>query len=74
MQGSSPEALSRVESLGGRVVGIVGTALEYAPFVIDENRQAKQHRGRWYTLQGVVEKAQDGIKRIFEEAIRNLIK
>jgi len=74
MQGAGPQALSRVESLGGQVRGIVGTALEYAPFVIDENRQAGQHRGRWWTLQKVVRDAQDGIRKIFEQAIRGLVR
>lgn len=75
MQGAgTPDALSRVESLSGEVRGIVGTALEYAPWVIDEDRQAGQHQGRWWTLQKVVADARDGIRKIFEEAIRNLVK
>ncbi len=74
MQGLAPEALSRVDNLGGQVVGIVGTALSYAPWVIDEERQAKQHRGRWWTLQRVVQDARNGIKNIFEQAIKDLIR
>lgn len=54
--GRHPEALSRVEAWpGGAVRGFVGTKLKYAPYVIDRERQAWMHVGRWWTLQGVVE-------------------
>jgi hypothetical protein len=63
-----------VKSLSGNeVAGYLGTKTVYAPYVIDEKRQAWMHRGRWWTLQGVVGKAAAGVKRIFEQEIRKLI-
>jgi hypothetical protein len=73
LMGAGPEALSRVEALGGQVKGIVGTAVQYAPFVIDKRRQAGQHRGRWWNLQDVVINARDGIRKIFEGALHRLV-
>ncbi|MQC27048.1 MAG: hypothetical protein DWG76_06345 [Chloroflexi bacterium] len=51
MGAGDPNALSRVEALAIAVKGFIGTRLKYAPWVIDEKRQVKAHRGRWYTLQ-----------------------
>lgn len=70
---------TEVRELGRDTVGVIGTAVVYAPWVISSeavgNRgpQAGVHRGRWYTLQGVVKKAKDGIVKIYEKAIRDLI-
>jgi len=69
LQGEHPNALSRVGELGGDIVGIVGTNLEYAPYVIDKERQAYMHKGRWYTLQDVVTKASEGIRKVYEAMI-----
>lgn len=65
---------TRVASLSGNeVAGYIGTATVYAPYVIDEDRQAWMHRGRWWTLQQVVLNAADGVRRIFETEVRKLI-
>ena len=69
MQGQAPGALSRVESLGSHTVGYLGTNVTYAPWVIDDNRQAYMHRGRWWTLQKVVQKAKPGIIKILRKSI-----
>jgi len=75
MQGSEPSALSRVEvsTLGGIVVGVIGTRLEYAPFVISEGNQAKVHAGRWWTLQGVVKSSWSGIVDIFRKMVKGKV-
>lgn len=71
---------TEVRGLGKEIVGVLGTTTVYAPWVISSeaigNRgpQAKVHKGRWYTLQGVVIKAKDGIVKIYERAIHDLIK
>lgn len=74
MQGQAPGALSRVEPISKGVVGVVGTNVKYGKFVIDRRRQARWNRGRWWTLQGVVDKAKPGIKRILEKAINAVIR
>lgn len=61
-----------VKTMGGNVVGTIGSALSYSPYVIDEKRQAGIHKGRWYTLQGVVKKAQAAVNRIFNDMVRRL--
>jgi hypothetical protein len=71
---------SEVRTVGSDIVGAIGTATVYAPWVISTDAaggagpQAKAHRGRWWTLQGVVEKAKDGIIEILEKAVAKLIK
>lgn len=71
---SSEGALSRVEPMGSVVQGVIGTAIGYAPWVIDANRQAGPHRGRWYTLQSVVRGAWDGVKEILREGLRGVLR
>ena len=51
-----------------------GSRLEYAPYVIGENTQAK-HMAHWWTLDGTVaRKAEPKIKRLFEKAIAAIAK
>lgn len=70
---ASGPALSRVEGSGSHVIGYVGSSLSYAPYVIDASSQAFMHRGRWWTLQSVVEKSRDGIRRIYESFVQKLV-
>lgn len=64
---------TEVRSLGSEVVGVLGTETIYGPYVIGEERQARVHRGRWYTLQAVLRSAKDGIIRIFEERVQRML-
>jgi len=75
MMGSNPEALSRVEgSLGGKVSGIVGTKLSYAPWVIDRERQTSGHKKTgWYTLQDVIEGLRSQIIEVYNKALNVFI-
>jgi len=75
MKGKSPTAESRVKVKSlGVVLGYIGTNVKYAPYVISRVDQAMTHKGRWYTLESVVEKAKSGINKIFRKNIRNLLK
>jgi hypothetical protein len=65
---------TEVRPFGQETVGVIGNNTEYAPYVIDENRQSAAHRGRWWTLQGVVEKAWPGMVEMFRESIRRLLR
>jgi hypothetical protein len=68
-----------VRTIGAQSVGIIGTDTVYAPWVISDravgNRgpQAKVHKGRWYTLQGVVNKAWSQVVQIYRDAFRKAI-
>lgn len=64
---------TKVEAIGSGAVGSIGTAVVYAGYVIDENRQAWMHRGRWWTLQGVVRGSKDAIIGFYQRAISRLI-
>jgi len=70
---------TEVKELGSEIVGVIGTATVYAPWVISDRAvgsrgpQAGVHRGRWYTLQGVVKKARNAIIEIYQKAIHDLV-
>ena len=65
---------TEVKSLGTEIVGLIGSNMVYAPYVISEDDQAWMHKGRWWTLQEVVRKASGEIVAIFQVAVRNLLK
>lgn len=75
LMGTEPTALSRVEgSLFGKVTGIVGTRLSYAPWVIDEDRQTRSHKANgWWTLQKVVRDLRKGIRGVYEKALHDFV-
>ena|SRR3972149_6096670 len=68
------DALSRIEPAFGMVKAFLGTALNYAHWVIDEDDQAWMHKGRWWTLQGVVRGARDGIVQVYATALRDYVR
>jgi hypothetical protein len=60
---------------GGRnIEGRFGTNLEYAPYVIDAQRQAKIHKGRWWTMDTIKQKAEAKIKKIWEDMVKFILK
>ena len=44
-----------------------GSKLDYAPYVIGEREQAWMHKGRWWTIKTVAEKALPKLTRIFNQ-------
>lgn len=64
---------TEVRPFGQETVGVIGNNTEYAPYVIDEHRQAKQN-AHWWTLQAVVEKAWPGMVEMFRESIARLLR
>ena len=72
---------TEVRGLGIESIGIIGTKIEYAPWVISEEKlpdgrgpQAWMHVGRWWTLQGVVEKAQEKVTEIYEKWVGRVVR
>lgn len=64
-----------------RYAGVIGTDTKYAPWVISTQKgrnsagpQAWFHKGRWYTLQGVVKDNKDGIIAVYRQGIRRLLR
>jgi hypothetical protein len=72
--GSPLPSLTRVESLGAGVRGVIGGRLDYIGYVIDANKQAWMHRGRWWTLQKVIQGARGGIEKIYRAGVLDLFK
>jgi hypothetical protein len=62
------EQLARIEQLvkGGKLGQTGSGSLDYVRYVQDEEYQAGIHRGRWQTLQQVVEEDHDRIVAFFE--------
>lgn len=63
-----------VKPIGGEVVGVIGAYIEYGRDVVGEGEQRPVHEGRWWTLQGVVRGAAEGIEAIFKKAVEDLVK
>lgn len=71
---------TEVKSISGGFQGSIGTNKVYAPWVISDRSlsdgrgpQAWMHKGRWWTLQGVVKDNVDGVIEIFKRAVRDLL-
>lgn len=62
-----------VKKIGGGYEARLGTNLSYAPYVIGPEDQAAQHKGRWWTMKTVAEKARPGIERLFEAMSERLV-
>jgi hypothetical protein len=71
--GGKPD-IYEVRQQGSDVIGEFGTRLVYAPYVIGEQEQAAQHRGRWWTIKTIAERAQAKIERVFQIAAEELAK
>jgi hypothetical protein len=74
------EITTEVRSVGSDVVGVIGSPTVYAPWVISAEEiggigpQAKVHQGRWWTLQGVVERAKEAVVKIYLTSLQELLK
>jgi len=71
-----------VRELGSSFVGVIGTKVIYAPYVISDaalsdgrGPQTPVHkRNNWWTLQGVVRGAKDEIMKIYKRVIDEVAK
>ena len=71
---SGANLIKRHRRLGqGKYEGRFGTSLEYAQYVIGTKTQAG-HMSHWWTMDEIKERAEPGIKKIFEEMTRRLVK
>jgi len=73
---------TQVKEVGSEIQGVIGSPIEYSPWVISSEAvaevgagpQAWMHKGRWWTLQEVVNKALGEVKRIYSEMLRDMLK
>lgn len=54
----------------GTLTGRVGLKLGYGPYVIGDEKQARIHKGRWYTWTGIAREKLPEIKGYFAVAAR----
>ena len=59
-----------VSGKGNNTVGKFGTNLSYAQYVIDDDRQAYMHQGRWWTMSTVLERAKTKIVQLWDAFIK----
>ena len=59
---------TKVEHISGGVVGIVGNATPYGPYVQSRADQAQIHAGRWGTVEDALENLEDEIFETLGEA------
>lgn len=70
---------THVSEVGNNVVGIIGTSLENAGWVISSEPspiggpQAAYHKKRWWTLQGVVADAWPQVLEIYQKRLNELL-
>ena len=66
--GAKPD-IKKVTGTVKTIQGAFGTRINYAPYVISDDKQAYMHRGRWWTMQTVADKARDKIERLWQKFI-----
>lgn len=64
---------TEVKGVGKDMLGIVGTAIPYATYVIGP-KQAWMHRGRWKTMMKHVEEQMGKIREFFSQAADEVAK
>lgn len=70
--GGKPTVYS-IKGSGADIVGTFGTNLSYAQYVIDENRQAYMHKGRWWTMKTIVENTKEKIINLWNLMIKRAL-
>jgi hypothetical protein len=64
---------TEVRSAAGRVEGLVGPNVKYAPYVVGQDKQARIHQGRWWVFEDSIERNMDGAIRIIEAEVARLL-
>jgi len=71
--GGKPTVYS-VTGSGTQTIGKFGTNLNYAQYVIDPDRQAWMHKGRWWTMTHIKNKSVDKIKALWDDIVKKAIR
>ncbi len=70
--GDKPTIYS-ITGAGADIRGAFGTKLSYAKYVIDPDRQAYMHKGRWWTTDTIKSNAEAKIAKIWDTFIKVLL-
>ena len=63
-----------VTGSGTQTIGKFGTNLNYAQYVVDPDRQAWMHKGRWWTMKHIKNKSVDKIKALWDDIVKKAIR
>lgn len=63
----------RVTGSTKNIEGAFGTRLDYAPYVISDDDQAWMHKGRWWTMNTVADRARSKIKKLWNDLINKIL-
>jgi hypothetical protein len=64
---------TEIEETSEGLLGLLGNNVSYGPYVQSEARQARVHRGRWDTVEGIAREQLDLIERIFVVELENAL-
>jgi hypothetical protein len=56
------------------IQGAFGTRLNYAPYVISDDKQARMHKGRWFTMSTIADRARAKITKLWNDLIDVILK
>lgn len=77
MEGGGKAGKPTVYSVTGSGIetkGEFGTNLNYARYVIDPDRQAYMHKGRWWTMTHIKNKSVNKIKTLWDEIVKKALR
>ena len=63
-----------IKGSGTDMQGHFGTNLSYAKYVIDPERQAYMHQGRWWTMESIKKDAMPKIKKHWYDMVKMVLK
>lgn len=69
---SRPSVYS-IRSNDTQTLGEFGTQLSYAKYVIDPDRQAYMHRGRWWTMNTIKVKSEKKVIQVWERLVKGVL-
>jgi hypothetical protein len=62
-----------VKSNDVQTIGQFGTQLSYAKYVIDPDRQAYMHKGRWWTMNTIKVKSEKKVIQVWERLVKGVL-
>jgi len=62
-----------VQGGGDSVRGVYGSNLSYAKYVVDPDRQAYMHKGRWWTMDSIKNDALPKIKKHWYDLVKRVL-
>ncbi len=64
---------TEVRSQRGKITGLMGPNMPYAPYVIGQGKQAPLHAARWWIFEEEIQKNLSGAAQIIEDGVLQLL-